>query len=249
MSHSNHEIAYLSSLATKMRPVSAIYLCALLGTLVLATACVHKPNTKAIRKVKSAAIIGFTVVQPREKPLAGIDNTFKTGAKYFDMVTEQLQTAREWRMTPLKSLQPHRDYHALSLKFGAHLLSNDLRPTGILSQEEQVNLSPKQRKSLQKALNVDGLVSISFVITRRPPPADNPDAPPLTAKISFDLYAGKQAKSVWHVASLPSENVEGPTLPEGLQLADGDERDVAIAISSALGTMLKQRQQDEADKK
>jgi hypothetical protein len=118
-----------------------------------------------------------------------------------------------------------------------------------LSQEEQVNLSPKQRKSLQKALMVDGLVSVSFVITRRPPPPDDPKASPLTAKISFDLYAGKQAKSVWHVASLPSEYADGPTLPDGLQLADGDERDVAIAISSALGTMLKQRQQDEADKK
>ena len=249
MSHSKHEIAYLSSLATKMRPVFAINLCALLGTLVLATACVHKPNTKAIRKVKSAAIIGFTVVQPREKPLTGIDNTFKTAAKYYEMVAQQLQTAREWRMTPLKALQPHRDYHELSLKFGTHLLSNDLRPTGILSQEEQVNLSPKQRKSLKKALMVDGLVSISFVITRRPPSPGDPNAPPLTAKISFDLYAGKQVKSVWHLASLPSENADGPTLPDGLQLADGDERDVAIAISSALGTMLKQRQQDEADKK
>jgi hypothetical protein len=249
MSHSKHEIAYLSSLATKMRLVFAINLCALLSTLVLATACVHRPNTKAIRKVKSAAIIGFTVVQPREKPLTGIDNTFKTAAKYYEMVAEQLQTAREWRMTPLKALQPHRDYHELSLKFGTHLLSNDLRPTGILSQEEQVNLSPKQRKSLQKALMVDGLVSVSFVITRRPPSPEGPNAPPLTAKISFDLYAGKQVKSVWHLASLPSENADGPTLPNGLQLADGDERDVAIAISSALGTMLKQRQQDEADKK
>jgi hypothetical protein len=249
MSHSKHEIAYLSSLATKMRPVFAINLCALLSTLVLATACVHKPNTKAIRKVKSAAIIGFTVVQPREQPLTGIDNTFKTGAKYYDMVAEQLQTAREWRMTPLKALQPHRDYHELSLKFGAHLLSNDLRPTGILSQEEQVNLSPKQRKSLQKALMVDGLVSVSFVITRRPPPPDDPDAPPLTAKISFDLYAGKNAKSVWHVASLPSDKADGSTLPDALSAADGDEKNVAIAISSALATVLKQRQLEEAEKK
>ena len=232
-----------------MRPVFAINLCALLSTLVLATACVHKPNTKAIRKVKSAAIIGFTVVQPREQPLTGIDNTFKTGAKYYDMVAEQLQTAREWRMTPLKALQPHRDYHELSLKFGAHLLSNDLRPTGILSQEEQVNLSPKQRKSLQKALMVDGLVSVSFVITRRPPPPDDPDAPPLTAKISFDLYAGKNAKSVWHVASLPSDKADGSTLPDALSAADGDEKNVAIAISSALATVLKQRQLEEAEKK
>ena len=249
MSHSNHEIAQLSSLATKMRPVHTVRLWTVIGALLLATACVHKPNTKAIRKVKSAAIIGFTVVQPREKPLTGIDNTFKTGAKYYAMILEQLQSGRAWRMAPLKALQPHRDYHALSLKFGAHLLSNDLRPTGILSQEEEVNLSPKQRKSLQQTLMVDGLVSISFVITRRSPPPEDPNSPPLTAKISFDLYAGKQAKSVWHVASLPSDGADGSTLPNDLSLADGDEKDVAIAISSALATVLKQRQLEEAEKK
>ncbi|MBM4251809.1 MAG: hypothetical protein FJ146_07540 [Deltaproteobacteria bacterium] len=209
--------------------------------------CVTKPDLRAAAKVKTVAIIGFSIVQPKGGPQLRLDHTFKSAAKFYRQVAGDLAAARGWQVLPLERVSGQSMYSLLAAKFSNHLLSSDIRPTGILSQEEQVNLSPKYRDQLRRALGVDGLVSIGFALSRRKPEGAKADnTATVTAKVSFDLYAGKGAKSIWQVSSLPSKPFATPDIPQDLGIAPGDETVMAQAVATSVKTMLELRQQEEA---
>ena len=214
--------------------------------LWLAAGCITKPNIGGVNKVKSVAIIGYSVVQPQSRPLTGLDHSFKSAAKFYRLTERQLAEARGWQVTPLEKVQTHAAYRSLSSKYDAHLLSGYIRPSDMLSQDEQVNLNPKQREKVRKALGVDGLVSIGFVLTRPTGGFSRTQTPDLVAKVSFDLYAGKGSKSIWRVSSLPGKPGTPPQLPDDLELASGDETTIATAIAQAVTTMMELRRQEEA---
>ncbi len=216
---------------------------------LLLTSCVTKPDFRAAEKVKSVAIIGFSIIQPKGGPQLRLDHSFKDAAKFYRLVAGDLATARNWEVLPLEQVSKQKAYSLLAEKFSNHLLSSDIRPTGILSQEEQVNLKPKQRELLRRALGVDGLVSIGFALSHRKPAAGDADTSTVTAKVSFDLYVSKRAKSIWQVSSLPSKSGTTPAIPQELSIAPGDETLIAEAVAKSIKTLIELRQQEEAQAK
>ncbi|MEN9834952.1 MAG: hypothetical protein RL011_1145 [Pseudomonadota bacterium] len=222
-----------------------------LGCLWISPGCVTKPDFRAAEKVKSVAIIGFSIVQPKGGPQLKLDHTFKAAAKFYRQVGVDLATARGWQVLPLERVSSQGMYSLLAAKYSNHLLSSDIRPTGILSQEEQVNLSPKYREQLRRALGVDGLISIGFALSHGKPNAGKTDISAVSAKVSFDLYAGKGAKSIWQVSSLPSKPMAAANIPQDLAketaqaIAPGDETIIAQAVATSVRTMIELRHQEE----
>jgi len=208
-----------------------------LGSVWLMTsACVSTSDVKAMQRIKKVAIIGFSATAKSNDPsLKYIIRARHTGEALYALVGVRLRQQKKWDVLPANAVRRNDEYKAFYKKYTSHLLTAGIRASGVLAPIESFNLSTKNRRTLLKALGVDALVEVGFIIAKNEVASRvGADLAMASAHISLDVYIRAKDDSIWHVASLPTRT----QLPLPAAFASSckmpEERALAIAVNSAM---------------